>query len=251
MKDAAPCENNPQYKAVNDAYHQQESLVKKAYHDPDWQLKASKAVFPHMKEVKQNFKDFQAKWNAGDYYGSGQAVGNVDKIVFAPWNKGYYASDSGVPATAPADFQAGVLDAMFGTDLRAQMNECFLPDQTLADNTTALIADITDKDWSAALDLVKQFEAEALTDAAPCENNPQYQDVNDAYHEQQDLVKTAMADPDWQVKATKAVLPHMKAVKQNIADFKTKWAAGDYYGSGQAIGKIDQIVFKPWSIYLF
>merc|ERR1739838_613786 len=37
---------------------------------------------------------------------------------------------------------------------------------------------------------------------------------------------------------------------KDISDFQTKWAAGDYYGSGQAIGKIDKIVFKPWSVNL-
>merc|ERR1712060_662050 len=123
-------------------------------------------------------------------------------------------SNSSVPATAPADFQAGVLDAMFGTDLKAQMNECFIPDQKLADNTTALIADVEAKNWTDALTLVKQFEQEALVDAAPCESDPKYQDVNDAYYQQQDLVETAMADPDWQAKAVKAVLPHMVGVKK-------------------------------------
>lgn len=66
----------------------------------------------------------------------------------------YAEVNDNVPASAPADWQAGVLDAMFGTDLRAQMNECFIPDQELADNTTALIADLDAKDWEAAKELI-------------------------------------------------------------------------------------------------
>ena len=30
----------------------------------------------------------ETKWNAADYYGAGQAVGSVEKILFAPWESG-------------------------------------------------------------------------------------------------------------------------------------------------------------------
>ena len=158
----------------------------------------------------------------------------------------FAAENSGVPATAPADFQAGVFMGYNGTDLRTAMNACFLPDQKIADDTDAFIAAIEAHDWSTVMGTIKGDEPAALEDADKCINDPAYVDVYDAYHAQQDNVEAAMADPDWQIKAGKALLPHRAEIKTNIKEATTQWNAGNYYEAGIAVGKIDAIVFAPW-----
>merc|ERR1712051_495645 len=132
-----------------------------------------------------------------------------------------------------------------GKDLRAEFEACFTPDQKLADETGALIAALEAKDVATIKSIVTSFEQEALDDESPCKVAP-YTAVDDAYYDQQDLVEAAMADPDWQMKAAKAIIPHRKQIKSLISDALTKFDAGDYYGSGQAVGQIDKMVFKPW-----
>ena len=158
----------------------------------------------------------------------------------------FAAVNTTVPATAPADFQAGVFNTLNGTDLRAMMSVCFKQDQALADQTGAFIAAIEAKDWATVKTTVVTLEPEALADAAVCENDPKYAAVYAEYEYQQDLVKKAKNDPDWQLKALKAVRPHIAEIKADAADALNKWNAGDYYGAGQAVGKVDAIVFSPW-----
>ena len=102
-----------------------------------------------------------------------------------------------VPATAPAQFQAGVYNGFTGQDLREQILGCFKPDQDLADDTNGLIKAIEDKNFSAIKDLVEGDEDEALVDVDDCLNDPDYTDVANAYMYQILLVEKAMADPDW------------------------------------------------------
>ena len=156
------------------------------------------------------------------------------------------AAENGVPATAPADFQAGVFNTFLGADLKSQFDACFTPDQALADQTDAFIAAIKEKDWATVKSTVVALEPEAVTDAHTCHTDPQYKDVDAAYNAQELVVKNAKNDPDWQLKAIKAIKPHFAEIKASAADAQTKWAAGDYYGAGQAIGSIDKIIFAPW-----
>jgi len=81
-----------------------------------------------MATIKADIKDATTKWDAADYYGSGQAVGNLEKLVFAPWMDTPVSAENSVPATAPADFQAGVFNTAFGVDVRTMINACFTPD---------------------------------------------------------------------------------------------------------------------------
>jgi len=41
-----------------------------------------------MATLKADAKDALTKWSSADYYGAGQAVGSLEKIVFAPWADG-------------------------------------------------------------------------------------------------------------------------------------------------------------------
>lgn len=158
----------------------------------------------------------------------------------------YEAENSTVPATAPADFQAGVFNTFLGEDLKSQFDACFTPDQALADQTDAFIAAIKDRDWATVKSTVEKLEPEAVQDANTCHTDPQYKAVDDAYNTQGKVVKAAKNDPDWQLKVIKAIRPHFAEIKADAADAQTKWAAGDYYGAGQAIGNIDKFVFAPW-----
>ena len=82
-----------------------------------------------MATIKADVKDATTKWDAGQYYEAGQSVGNLEKVVLAPWwNTPVSAENSTVPATAPADFQAGVFNTAFGVDVRTMINTCFTPD---------------------------------------------------------------------------------------------------------------------------
>ena len=157
-------------------------------------------------------------------------------------------TDSTVPATAPADFQAGAFSTFLnnGVDYKTQLDACFTPDQNLADHTDAFIQALKDKDWATVKSTVTELEPEAIQDANTCHTDPQYKQVDDAYSYQEKVVKDARADPDWQLKTIKNVRQHMAEIKANAADAETKWNAGDYYGAGQAIGKVDAILFAPW-----
>ena len=41
-----------------------------------------------MADIKTDAAAAETKWNAGDYYGAGQAVGSLESIIFAPWAAG-------------------------------------------------------------------------------------------------------------------------------------------------------------------
>ena len=86
--DAKTCHDDPQYQLVDDQYDHEECLVKAFKADPDWQLKLLKIVRTSMADIKADVASAETKWNAGDYYGAGQAVGSVEKILFAPWEAG-------------------------------------------------------------------------------------------------------------------------------------------------------------------
>ena len=107
------------------------------------------------------------------------------------------AENATVPATAVADFQAGVFNTAFGVDVRTDINACFKPDQTLADNTNAFIAALEAKDWSTVASTVKKFTPEVEADADVCHNDPTYQNVDDQWDHEEAIVKAFRADPDW------------------------------------------------------
>ena len=107
------------------------------------------------------------------------------------------AENGTVPATAVADFQAGVFNTAFGVDVRTDINACFKPDQNLADNTNAFIAALEDKDWSTVAATVKKFVPEVEADADVCHNDPTYQNVDDQWDHEEAIVKAFRADPDW------------------------------------------------------
>ena len=157
-----------------------------------------------------------------------------------------YEAENTVPATAPADFQAGVFNTFLGEDLRSQLNACFTPDQDLADHTDAFIAAIKARDIDTVKETIKELEPEAVKDAGACHTDPQYKAVDDAYTAQEKVVVAAKNDPDWQIKAIRAIKPHFAEIKSLAGDAQTKWNAGDYYGAGQAIGTIDKYLFAPW-----
>ena len=83
-----------------------------------------------------------------------------------------FAEVNSVPATAPADFQAGVLFGFSGKDLRTQVNACFAPDQKIADDTDAFIAAIEAKDIGSIKSIVEGDEKLAIADAATCMTDP-------------------------------------------------------------------------------
>ena len=127
--DADVCHNDPTYQNVDDQWDHEEAIVKAFRADPDWQLKILKIVRTSMSTIKADIKDATTKWDSGDYYGAGQAVGNLEKVVLAPWMNTPVSAENGtVPATAPADFQAGVFNTAFGVDVRTMINACFKPD---------------------------------------------------------------------------------------------------------------------------
>ena len=128
---------------------------------------------------------------------------------------------------------------------KADLEACFLPDQELADSVDGFVAALEKKDWTTVIATIKKFVPSVSKDIQPCET-PQYQKVDDAYHDEQKLVETVKADPDFQAKMGKQAFMHMKDLKSNMADFQAKWDSGDYYGSGVAIGNIEMIIMKPW-----
>ena len=85
ISDTSLCMSDPKYAAVKKAYDYQEAIVKNAMADPDWQLHAFKGIRGHICEIKTDVANAQTKYNAGDYYGAGQIIGGIDKLVFTYW----------------------------------------------------------------------------------------------------------------------------------------------------------------------
>ena len=108
-----------------------------------------------------------------------------------------------VPATAPAEFQAGVFNTAFNVDVRTQINACFKPDQEMADSTDAFIKALEDKDWAQVAATIKKFVPSAEADASVCHNDDTYQIVDDQYDREEAIVKAVKADPDWKIKLGK------------------------------------------------
>ena len=157
------------------------------------------------------------------------------------------AIDNGtVPDTAPALFQAGFFMGFNNADVRDLLTECWVADQHMADSCDAFIAAIEKKDWATVTSTIKQFTPEVLTDVQPCKDDAKYQPVMDQYDNQEHILRAAKADPDWQIKALRAILPHKADVKSYVADAEAKWDAGDYYNAGVSMGKIEGIALAPW-----
>ena len=147
------------------------------------------------------------------------------------------------PATAPAEFQAGVFKAMFNVDIKDDLAECFTPDQELSDHIDTFIKDLAAKDYKSLVELVKEDEEMIRKDGAPCLDNP---NVASAYKQQRDLEKKAESDPDWKKHALASILPHRKEIEAAIPKGIEQWNSGDYYGAGVTVGEVDAILYSYW-----
>ena len=160
----------------------------------------------------------------------------------------WLADQGTVPDTAPADFQAGLMNGFNGATVWTKLRECWIPDQHMADSCDSFIASVEKKDWKTVEATIKEFVPEVEVDIKPCldQNKPEYKPVADQYYLQQHTVMAARNDPDWQIKILKATLHSKKDIKAYMADAEAKWDAGDYFNSGVAIGKIEAIALAPW-----
>ena len=93
----------------------------------------------------------------------------------------WLADQPTVPDTAPADFQAGVLNGFNGANVWTLLSECWIPDQKMADSCNSFIASIEAKDWSTVVQTIKDFTPEVETDVQPCKDDDKYKPVMDAY----------------------------------------------------------------------
>ena len=159
------------------------------------------------------------------------------------------AANGDVPAIAPADFQAGLLMGYYGVDVKTDMETCFGEDQEIADATDAFIAALKAKDWTQVENTIKEFIPKTEDRVKACETD-QYSTIHHMYDNQSDTVKAAKADPDWQLKILKIVMKSKADITGGVADAETKWDSGDYYGAGEAIGKVERMVADPWFIPL-
>ena len=102
-----------------------------------------------------------------------------------------------VPDTAPADFQAGLMNGFNGKDVRALLSECWIKDQHMADSCDSFISSIEKKDWATVEATIKQFVPEVEVDIEPCKDDQKYRPVMDQYYLHQHTVSAARKDPDW------------------------------------------------------
>ena len=158
----------------------------------------------------------------------------------------WLATNDTVPATAPADFQAGLMNGFNGANVWTPLRECWIADQHMADSCNSFITSIEKKDWSTVESTIKEFIPEVEVDIEPCKDDDKYKPVMDQYYLHQHTIAAARKDPDWQVKILKATLHSKDQIKTYIADAEAKWDSGDYFNSGVAIGKIEAIALAPW-----
>ena len=83
-------------------------------------------------------------------------------------------------------------------------------------------------------------------DAEPCKTDTQYAAVAADYQKSVDTEMRARADADAKKKLTKIVVANLAKIEAIVADAFGKWNSGDYYGSGQAYGNLNNIIYKPW-----
>ena len=91
----------------------------------------------------------------------------------------WLANNGTVPDTAPADFQAGLMNGFNGANVWTQLRECWIPDQKMADSCDAFIASVEKKDWKTVEATIKQFVPEVEVDIEPCKDNDKYKPVMD------------------------------------------------------------------------
>ena len=90
------------------------------------------------------------------------------------------------------------------------------------------------------------MEPLTISDAEPCKTDPKYAAVATDYQKSVDTEDRARADPDAKKKLTMIVTAHLAKIEDIVADAFGKWNSGDYYGSGQAYGNLNNIIYKPW-----
>ena len=83
--DASPCKTDPTYKDVADQWDHEKAIKDAANADSDFSYKLMQSAMKNMAAIKADFKDATTKWDAGDYYGAGQAMGDCEKLALAPW----------------------------------------------------------------------------------------------------------------------------------------------------------------------
>ena len=157
-----------------------------------------------------------------------------------------FAYDNALPATAPGDFQAGMIFGFSGNDVRDHMNACFKADQQLADDIAKIITAVDDQDIDVAKELVIGDESRVMDDASECMTNPAYADVKAAYEGQIELLKAAKADDQPAIWILAAYKKHMDEIKTYRKTAKKQWRAGNYYEAGVAIGQVDKLIFEHW-----
>ena len=104
-------------------------------------------------------------------------------------------ANSTVPATAPADVQAGLFMGYYNQNVQSNMRTCFGEDQKAADAADQLIADIKAKDFKAVQALIKEFVSDVKPRVDNCDSVDQL--VHSMYDNEADTVEDAKNDPDW------------------------------------------------------
>ena len=109
---------------------------------------------------------------------------------------------------AVADFQAGMLSGLKEYDLKSNFEACMEPDQDAYDEIEKIIGMVKNKDYSnIKSEIMTGFGPIYMQDMASCSQDPK---VVEALTYQRDLILAAHSDSDWQQKAQKAILPHIK-----------------------------------------
>ena len=104
-------------------------------------------------------------------------------------------ANSSVPATAPADFQAGIFMGYYKQNVQSNMRTCYGEDQKSADAADQLIADIKAKDWAGIQAMIKEFTADVKPKVDNCDATDPL--VHSMYDNEADTVEDAKNDPDW------------------------------------------------------
>ena len=99
----------------------------------------------------------------------------LQAATYAIW----LANNGTVPDTAPADFQAGLMNGFNGANVWTLLRECWIPDQKMADSCDSFITSVEKKDWKTVESTIKQFVPEVEVDIEPCKDSDKYKPVMD------------------------------------------------------------------------
>ena len=184
----------------------------------------SKHYLLHKKAIKADIGTFKSDWVAGEYFQAGDILADLLTIAVGPIEVTPTLVDNSIMAIP--DFVAGFLYGFTGDNHLTEVEACYAGAKLEASEFEAALAALEAGDMIKAIRDFKKAVNDMTEDLAPC-------------HAMQDDVAALKAWAEIFKNPTELATHvlkhwelHKRGIKNDIAQEKLDWAAGDYYGAG-------------------